>query len=393
MKKSLIALAALATVATAAQAQSSVEMYGVIDLGFASVTKVSPGSATVSGLQNGGLSTSRLGFRGTEDLGGGLKAKFNLESEVLADTGSQTSTPEALFARQSWVGLESNNYGMVRLGRMHHFTYDQQILGDAFAANNFGGLVAASVGTYARIENAVSYNSPNINGFQFGVQTGTRTQFGYNGTLPSGGVYGEVAGDFEKNRQNGAFASYAQGKLELGAAWGEVKDNSTSPVKLSEITAVYARYNFGPVKLFTGYTNQKNNSSYVASTTTGATGAIDGSTGVLKVQAYYVGLTAPVSAKTTVMANAIQIKNDLNGAGKDQEPRVFALGATYSLSKRTTLYALAAKSDQDNGSTQRIANSGKFNFTNQNTGAFTNGVAPLANGEQTGYMVGIRHAF
>jgi predicted porin len=364
-----------------------------MDLGYSSVTKVSPGAARVSGLQNGGLSTSRLGFRGTEDLGGGLKAKFNLEAEILADTGAQSSTPEALFARASWVGLESAQYGSVQLGRMNHFTYDQAIAGDAFGANNFGGLVAATVGFYARIENAVTYKTPVVNGFQAGAQTGTRTQFGYNGTLPSGGVYGEVAGETDKNRVNGAFASYAAGPLQLGASWGELKDNSAEPVKLSEITNVFARYDFGRVKLFTGYTNQKNNSSKVASTTTGATGDINASTGVLKVQSYYLGATAPITAKVNVMANAIQVKNTLNGTGKNQEPRVFALGATYSLSKRTTLYALAAMSDQDNGSTQRIANSGKFAFTNQDTGAYTNGVAPLANGEQSGYMVGIRHSF
>jgi len=206
MKKSLIALAALATVATAAQAQSSVEVYGVMDLGYSSVTKVSPGAARVSGLQNGGLSTSRLGFRGTEDLGGGLKAKFNLEAEILADTGAQPSTPEALFARASWVGLESAQYGSVQLGRMNHFTYDQAIAGDAFGGNNFGGFVAANNGYYARIENAVTYKTPVINGYQ------GRIDYTFGTTSST-----EAANSGSKSDNLGLSVNYANGPLKLAA--------------------------------------------------------------------------------------------------------------------------------------------------------------------------------
>ena len=86
MKKSLIALAALASVATVAQAQSSVTIYGIVDAALVSVTGASA-TGKVQGMGNGGLSTPRLGFRGTEDLGGGLKANFHLEAEFLADTG------------------------------------------------------------------------------------------------------------------------------------------------------------------------------------------------------------------------------------------------------------------------------------------------------------------
>jgi predicted porin len=387
MKKSLIALAALATVATAAQAQSSVTVYGVMDVGIATINNVGGTDKRVTGLQNGGLSTSRLGFRGTEDLGGGLSANFNLEAEVLADTGSQTSTPEALFARASWVGLSSKDLGSVQLGRMNHFTYDQAIAGDAFGANNIGGFVAANNGFYARLENAVTVKSPVIKGIQLGAQTGTRTGYSLNGANVN--QYGEVAGVYNGNRVNGVFASYNNGPLELGASWGNTKENTG--IELSSITNAFARYNFGPVKLFTGWAEQKNDNEYRVNTsgTTGAT-TTTATTSALKVTTYFLGATAPLTSNINLMANAIQVKNELK-SGAVQEPRVYALGATYSLSKRTTLYAIGAKSNQDNDSTQRIANSGKWSHSA--AGTFTNGVAPAANLDQTGYTVGLRHTF
>ena len=117
MKKSLIALAALAAVG-AVSAESSVTLYGIVDTYLqakSTDTGKTNGSLTQSFLNSGGVNGSRWGMKGTEDLGGGLKANFQLESGFAADTGASTSGT-LLFSRQSWVGL-SGNFGAVKAGR------------------------------------------------------------------------------------------------------------------------------------------------------------------------------------------------------------------------------------------------------------------------------------
>lgn len=119
MKKSLIALAALAAVG-AVSAESSVTLYGLVDTYLAARstdTGKTNGSLTQSYLNSGGVNASRWGMRGTEELGGGLKANFQLESGFAADTGASNSTTATLFSRQSWVGL-SGNFGAVKVGRI-----------------------------------------------------------------------------------------------------------------------------------------------------------------------------------------------------------------------------------------------------------------------------------
>jgi predicted porin len=90
MKKSLFAIAAVTAFAGAAQAQSSVTVYGIMDAGYATVTNTTAAGGTTTGLQSGGLAASRLGFRGTEDLGGGLRAGFVMESEMNTANASST---------------------------------------------------------------------------------------------------------------------------------------------------------------------------------------------------------------------------------------------------------------------------------------------------------------
>ena len=109
MKKSLLALAAMGAFAGAAQAQSSVTVYGVLDVGYINQKSDGTGTTATTTASNSFIgtsaeTTSRLGFRGTEDLGSGLKANFVLESEFLADNGSQNSTAEALFADANAFG-------------------------------------------------------------------------------------------------------------------------------------------------------------------------------------------------------------------------------------------------------------------------------------------------
>src|SRR4051812_17571762 len=112
MKKTVLVLAALSTSAGAAFSQSSVTVYGVVDTAIA---RTNNGSTVTTSLDSGKQSGSRLGFLGSEDLGGGLKAVFTVENGFSADTGAQADAAR-LFNRQSWVGLASS-FGTVKLGR------------------------------------------------------------------------------------------------------------------------------------------------------------------------------------------------------------------------------------------------------------------------------------
>ena len=213
MKKLLIAPAALAMVAGTAQAQSSVTVYGLIDLGYTTTEQ----QATVAGQTgrlkqsntgngDGGLATSRLGFRGVEDLGNGNKAKFVLEYDLVdAGTGGNgnTTTPglatnnnsvaSGFGNRYSWVGLESKEMGEVRLGRQEQAMHSVVCNGSAGAFNNVAGAIysagtsAAGVAGTIRNDNsirpqqvfinrAITYITPNLNGFTAEFQTAKQSE-------------------------------------------------------------------------------------------------------------------------------------------------------------------------------------------------------------------------
>jgi predicted porin len=191
MKKLLIASAALAMVAGTAQAQSSVTVYGLIDAGYAT-SNVDYGAGlevnqkAVGGLHSangtGTLSGSRLGFRGTEDLGGGLKANFVLETGVNYSTGQSATTTAAATAglqanaallgntRQAWAGLSSANAGEVRIGTHNSLAKDITEAIDPNGGVTLTGFISQLGLQATRPANSITYLSPVMNGFSFQAQ-------------------------------------------------------------------------------------------------------------------------------------------------------------------------------------------------------------------------------
>jgi len=204
MKKSLLALAAMSAFAGAAQAQSSVTVYGIVDVGFAKIEGVNGAAATtangakttVSSFNSGNLSTSRLGFRGVEDLGGGTRASFVAEIG-LAVTGNGFSGSSNMFSssmgtqyqhnsnavdnRQTFLGLGQKGLGEVRIGRQYTPVHEAMCAQNAGGCNGIAGdmiysganssstrTVANGIGTAAQIRasNSITYRSDNIQGFQ-----------------------------------------------------------------------------------------------------------------------------------------------------------------------------------------------------------------------------------
>lgn len=238
MKKSLIAFAIFGAFAASASAQSSVTIYGIIDAATVYTDNQTGGGSKMS-LDAGQMATSRWGIKGSEDLGGGLKANFNLEGTLANDTGaagagfgpaavggplSQAGSSTSLFDRLSWVGL-SGNFGSVTFGRNNILGVDSVGLADplslAHAGNNPNvAIVALNIaslhgnfgtnggGTGLRQNNSVKYLTPMVSGF------GAAAMYGF----------GEKAGDSSANSYKGLSGYFTDGKSGIALAYAKLED-------------------------------------------------------------------------------------------------------------------------------------------------------------------------
>jgi predicted porin len=212
MKKSLLALAALGAISGVAHAQSSVTLYGIVDEGFNINTNA--GGKHLYNLSSGVLQGSRWGLRGTEDLGGGLKAIFVLENGFDVNTG-KFGQGGLEFGRQAYVGL-SSNYGSVTLGRQYDSVVDY--VGPLEVGDQWGGYIAAHPGDLDnlnndyRVNNAIKFTSSNYNGLTFG------------GLYSLGGVAGETG----RNQIFSVGAGYSNGPLVLAAGYLNVRNPNVS---------------------------------------------------------------------------------------------------------------------------------------------------------------------
>ena len=370
MKKSLIALAALATVATVAQAQSSVTIYGIVDAGV----RHDSHSTTAGGktaLLNGGASTSRFGFKGTENLGSGLSANFVLETGFSPSSGA-TSQTNTLFDRTASVGL-SGSAGSIDLGRQYNtgFYYAAAgitdvlgLAGDGFGANpavssttvpnwRVNQMVAVvsntSLGT-TRSDNQIRYTSPVFQGFQ--------ARAGYS--------IGGQAGDTSKKTAYSYGLSYKNGPLDLAAAYFEAKD-STGNNKLS-YTTTGGSYAVGPVKLVLSYNTLKSDAGYIRSTSdtgnllTSAVATVPlctsaGSGNECKTEVAHAGIKYQVTPAFNTALAYYKGKFKKSGHAADGSTLdTYALWNTYELSKRTSLYAVLDYSKADAAIAQDATN-------------------------------------
>lgn len=370
MKKSLIALAAVA-VSGAAFAQSSVTVFGVVDSAVSYVN----GQDNWSGLNSGGNQTSRLGFRGVEDLGGGLKANFWLEAGILADTGSGNSgysKPEGAtegsglaFKRRATVGL-SGNFGEVRMGRELTAAYNATSRYDVFGQVGFGasklwadtGLIGDS--TTQRVSNMVTYLSPDFSGFRANLNYG----FGEDKDAQQPTKFSNSA-----SRYLGAGVTYDNGPLSLGLGL-ERRNDGAATGTLGDAYDVNAwslggSYNFGVAKLAAAYRNSEAKYDVFKDKTKG----------------YYVGVSAPVGAAGEVKASYNRYEVSSNEAGFPKlKADHFALGYVHNMSKRTAVY----------GTYAYIKNK---NVDGVNLGATLGNGGLKDSGKQQAIQVGVRHAF
>ncbi|BCG01396.1 porin (plasmid) [Paraburkholderia sp. PGU19] len=273
MKKTILAAAALGSFSIVAQAQSSVTLYGLLDAGITYANKVatSTGHDSLVKYGDGVASGSRWGLRGTEDLGGGLKAIFVLESGF--STGDGTSGQGgALFGRQAFVGLAKDGIGSLTFGRQYSFSTDyigaNYTMGSQTPAGNYAYHINdLDQLTSSRINNAVKFSSANFAGLTFGAMYGFSNSTQFAGTPTTTGT-----GGTQGSSSTYSFgANYATGPFGIGAAYTNIRfPNGATPafsVSIANINTlglrdletfgVGARYAIASGLVFANWTHTK----------------------------------------------------------------------------------------------------------------------------------------
>jgi len=362
MKKSLIALAALASFAGVASAQSSVTLFGVVD---ATLMHGSGSIANKTQLVNSGYNSSRLGFRGTEDLGGGMSASFWLEAGMNNDNGTgaatntnnqasggaaagQAGSQGLTFNRRSTVSL-AGGWGELRLGRDYTGTFFNVGSFDPFGYNGVGtnvialrGILSTNSTVSVRASNAIGYFTP--------------------GNL--GGFYGQAQYYLGENLSNAVNKDDGRGaNLRLGFATGPFnvaigynKINLTSAGGLNNDIKTWnlgGQYDFGVAKLMGNYQHDDQNNF--------GTG-----------KGWELGGLIPIGAGEIRIAYSTY-KVDV---GASPKAKLWALGYDYNLSKRTALYATYGHLNNSGGSAIALQ-----------------GASTGANTTSNGFDIGVRHAF
>lgn len=383
MKKSLIALAVVGAFAGTAQAQqSSVSIYGVVDGGIRYTKNVNaagddnwglapqsggPFLNSQTGFHLGNYNTNRLGFKGVEDLGGGMNAHFVLENGFDETNGTLDNPFNRLFSRTALVGI-GGSWGSLDLGRQYsvafktigtydpfNYHYTQIIpLSGAAAGNNSGNTATNPFGVLGgtRFNNDVQYTG------NFGPVT-ARAEYSF----------GEQAGAFQNGQAWALGTGFATGPVSVGAAYTKKRPNvsTTATPSFQDNTqwTVGGAVKVGDVvRVAAGYINEKQEAALTVVPDT-------------KLKNAWAGVTFYATPAAEVTAAFYQTKVDLGtgvGTTTDGKRNLFMVGATYALSKRTTLYT-----EVDHSKLDGVARVGATTATPQD--------------KQTGFSVGVSHLF
>lgn len=337
MQSKLLAAALAAAFPLAAFAQTNVTLYGIADIAVAVEDTDAPGSSNRVALNSGNQSSSRLGFRGSEELGGGMKALFNLEAGVSLDTGAADA---ALFGRRAVVGLDGS-FGMLTLGREYTPIAGVAGASDVLAQGFFGSNLSAFTGNRLtrRLSNSVNYKTPSFGGVKASMVYGLGEQV----TGPSLDVIGLAV-------------DYSNGPLYLGAGYQVIERLATGDDKEY---ALGAGYKFGEFDV---------KANYLVADQTGPNNKFE-----------QLNLGASVGAgQGRIYANVQQNKLETGAKGKG-----FALAYSYPLSKRTNLYTSYA--------TLRNNAAGTFGLNSSSTNVTPPATALGA--DPSVFTIGMRHSF
>ncbi|WP_028224296.1 porin [Paraburkholderia ferrariae] len=387
MKKTLILAGVLGAFAMSAHAQSSVTLYGSLDAGILYANNA--GGHSTWNQSSNGLSYNYFGLKGAEDLGGGLKAIFKLESGFNLNNGGFNNN-QGIFNRQAYVGLQSDQYGTVTLGRQYDSVVDYLSPLSAAGAgygNNLAGhpFDNDNLAQSFSINNAVKYQSANYSGFQFGGQYGFSNQ----------------AGNFSNGRAWSVGASYGNGPLNVAAGYSQLNNsgginNSTGAAAandqniaaaLQRTYGVGANYTYGPAQVGLVWTHSQIDG--ISSLSSGGT-ALGGLGGMnLHMDNYEINGKYSLTPALALMGSYTFTNGTVTGTGDNNSPKwhTFMLGTDYSLSKRTDVYLAGVYQHA----------SGSLGYNNNGTSvanvASINMLSPSSTNNQVAATVGLRHRF
>jgi predicted porin len=350
MKKSLLALAVLGAFAGAASAQSSVTLFGIVDVNVGEVKNTNAAGASTKIRREGtdGINSSRLGFRGVEDLGGGLKAGFWLEAGVNPDVGTTNSK---FFNRRSTVSL-LGGFGEVRLGRDYTPSFWNLTVFDPFGTNGVGSFLnvistlGSGAGTLVRADNTVGYFLPSGIGGVYGQVQVAAGEGGNNSTQAN-------------NKYMGGRFGWAGGPVDVAAGFGQTRNDATGD-KYKQFD-LGGGFSFGPAKLVAQYVNNK----YQAR----------------KQTVYQLGAIVTLGQGELHAAwDHADMKGGAAGSGfgDADDANQYAVGYVYNLSKRTALYGTYAQVKNKGASALNVG---------------SQGVGSAAGGKSQGIEAGLRHSF
>jgi GBP family porin len=383
MKKTLMVAALSGLFATAAQAQSSVTLYGLIDAGL-TYTNNQGGSQNFKET-SGSVNGSRWGLRGAEDLGGGLKAIFVLENGFNIGNG-QLGQNSREFGRQAFVGLSSNQYGAVTLGRQYDSMVDY-VAPLALTGTQYGGTQFAhpfdndNLDNSFRVNNSVKYTSADYAGFKFGAQYG----------------FSNEAAGFADNRQYSVGASYNYGPLNVAAGYMQLNNNVTPAGAINNANGAVAgdntfiaglqrtfgaglNYAFGPATVGFVFTQTKlEDASGISGSAVGNGG------GTLNLTDNYARfnnyeLNGRYALTPALSLSGAYTYTDARLDGAKPSFHQFSLQTAYSLSKRTDVYLQGEYVHA-------------IDLGDSGIGAPINGVGMSSTPNQVSATVGIRHRF
>ncbi|MGF6267052.1 GBP family porin [Paraburkholderia youngii] len=377
MKNNVIGVAVLSVFATAAHAQSSVTLYGLIDAGIVYTNNQGSGSAVQ--MQSSMLSNEVWGLKGSEDLGSNLHAIFRLENGFNIQNGRNTYSG-TMFGRQAYVGLQSDTFGTLTLGRQYDAVVD--MLGPVALANNGDGNNLAAhpfdndnVDDSFYINNSVKYASPSFNGLQGEALYG----------------FSNAAGGFSNNRAYSLGLSYSNGPINLAAAYLQLNNGALSstgavsnndfvnfPASRQRVMGAGGSYSFGPASVGLLWTH-----SLFDNTQPGANSVISQAFNKLHFNNYEANVHYALTPSLS-LAGAYTFTqgafSSANGSGNPKWHQVTVM-ADYAFSKRTDVYA--------EGVYQHAYGAEGSAFT----GAYINGLSQASTGNQVVGTVGIRTRF
>jgi predicted porin len=365
--KKIVATAALAACSTlalsgAAHAQTNVTMYGLLDAAVDYNTNVDATGRSRVWMPSlgGGMFPSRIGFRGTEDLGGGLKAIFTLETGVYTDTGT-TGQGNRLFGRQAWVGL-AGNWGQLTLGRNYNMLYNSMPEVEIIGPTQYGlGSLDAGIPN-GREDNSVAYKGSFDKftvGATYSLGRDTSSAGGPGGT----NCPGESSADAQACREWSAMLRYDAGGWGLTSAYVRAKGGATAAFGLNTSNKTDSRAHvagytkFGAWRLATGAVIRDN----------------EGSATTPRSNLYYVD--GAFKATSAVTVDGLIARLDYKNSGNDT--KMYMLRAIYDFSKRTSTYVAIGHVSNDGTAAVALSAGGSVG-------------AGLA---QNGVITGIKHSF